>query len=101
MRNASGVRSANACLSREIAPMGLRLEYASLYAAANLFILLVVGYLVIRLRQKHKISLGDGGNEHLIRAVRAHANAAEYIPAGLAGLILLSLADASVLPFWV
>jgi len=80
--------------------MGLRLEYASIYAGLNLIILIVVAFLVVRLRRRHKISLGDGGNEALIRAIRAHGNASEYIPAGLAGLTLLALADSAVLPAW-
>jgi len=70
--------------------MGLRLEYASLYAGVNIIILLVIAALVITQRRRHKISLGDGGNEHLIRAMRAHANASEYIPAGLVGITLLA-----------
>jgi uncharacterized membrane protein YecN with MAPEG domain len=78
----------------------LRLEYAALYAGVNLIILVVVAYLVIRLRRRHKISLGDGGNEALQRAIRAHANAAEYIPAGLAGLTLLSLMEPAA-PVWL
>lgn len=78
----------------------MRLEYASIYAGLNLIILIVVAFLVVRLRQRHKISLGDGGNEALTRAIRAHGNAAEYIPAGLVGLTLLALSDSAVLPFW-
>src|SRR5262249_31046887 len=81
--------------------MGLRLEYASLYAGVNIIILLVVAALVITQRRRHKISLGDGGNEHLIRAMRAHANASEYIPTGLIGIALLALADGSVAPLWL
>ena len=81
--------------------MGLRLEYASLYAAANILILMVVAALVIRLRRRHKISLGDNGHEGLLRAMRAHANASEYIPAGLVGITLLALADGSVAPIWL
>lgn len=81
--------------------MGLRLEYASLYAGLNIIILLVVAALVIRLRRRHKISLGDAGNEAMIRAMRAHANASEYIPAGLVGITLLALADSSVAPLWL
>lgn len=76
------------------------LETAALYAGVNMLILLVLAVLVMLGRRKHKIRLGDGGNEEFIRAVRAHANAAEYIPAGLAGITLLALFDPAT-PLWL
>ncbi|MCA8886928.1 MAG: MAPEG family protein [Hyphomonadaceae bacterium] len=78
----------------------LRLEIAALYAGVNILILLVLAVLVVSGRRKHKITLGDGGNEAFTRAVRAHANAAEYIPAGLVGLTLLALFDPAT-PTWL
>lgn len=77
----------------------LRLEVAAIYVGINILLLLVLGYLVIGGRQKHKITLGDGGNADFSRAVRAHANAAEWIPAGLIGIVLLALFES--LPIWV
>jgi uncharacterized membrane protein YecN with MAPEG domain len=77
----------------------LRLEIVALYAGVNILILLVLAVLVMLGRRKHKIVLGDGGNDDFTRAVRAHANAAEYIPAGLIGLVLLALLDPAV-PLW-
>ena len=35
---------------------------------------------VSRLRAAHKISIGDGGNEALVRRMRAHANYGESMP---------------------
>ena len=35
---------------------------------------------VIKLRRKHKVSLGDKGEEEIQRAIRAHSNFSEYIP---------------------
>lgn len=78
----------------------LRLEVVALYAAVNILILLVLALLVMMGRRKHKIVLGDGANDDFTRAVRAHANAAEYIPAGLVGLVLLALLDPAV-PTWL
>lgn len=78
----------------------LRLEIAALYAGVNILILLVLAVLVVAGRRKHKITLGDGGNADFSRAVRAHANAAEYIPAGLIGLVLLALMDPAS-PLWL
>jgi uncharacterized membrane protein YecN with MAPEG domain len=77
----------------------LRLEIAALYAGINILLLLVLAYLVVAGRRRHKITLGDGGNADFSRAVRAHANAAEYIPAGLIGIVLLALFEGS--PLWL
>ena len=68
----------------------LRLEVAALYAGVNILILLVLAVLVVAGRRKHKITLGHGDNEAFGRAVRAHGNAAEYMPAGLVGLTFLA-----------
>jgi len=78
----------------------LRLEVAALYSGVNILILLVLAVLVMLGRRKHKIVLGDAGNEDFTRAVRAHANAAEYIPAAIAGLALLALFDPAT-PVWL
>jgi uncharacterized protein len=76
------------------------LETAALYVGANILILLVLAVLVTLGRRTHKISLGDAGNEAMQRAVRAHANAAEYIPAALVGLVVLALFDPAT-PAWL
>ena len=78
----------------------LRLEVAALYAGVNIIILLVLAVLVVSGRRKHKITLGDGGNDTFSRAVRAHGNAAEYIPAGIVGLLFLALLDPAT-PLWL
>jgi len=78
----------------------LRLEIAALYAGVNILILLVLAVLVVAGRRKHKITLGDGGNTDFNRAVRAHANAAEYIPAGLVGIVVLALMEPAS-PLWL
>lgn len=78
----------------------LRLEVAALYAGVNILLLLVLAVLVVGGRRKHKITLGDGGNEVFTRAVRAHGNAAEYIPAGLVGILMLALMEPAA-PLWL
>lgn len=77
------------------------LEIAAVYAGVNILVLLALSVLVVRGRQKHKIRLGDAGNEDFLRAQRAHANAAEYIPAGIAGLVTLALFDPVVSPLFL
>lgn len=59
--------------------------YASLLALLFLFL----SYRVIRLRRALKASIGDAGDKQLLRAMRVHANFAEYTP--LALLLLLAL----------
>lgn len=70
---------------------------AALWVGLHLLLLLVLSALVVRQRQKHKILLGDEGIPQVAQAVRAFGNATEYIPAGLAGLIVLDLAGAAPL----
>jgi uncharacterized membrane protein YecN with MAPEG domain len=49
--------------------------------AALLSVLLVVLFLrVVRLRWVTKTGIGDGGNENLQRAIRAHGNFVETVP---------------------
>lgn len=65
----------------------------------------VLGLLTIRLslnviafRRKHDVSLGDDGNEDLLRAIRAQANLAEYAPIGL---ILIACLEFNEGPWWL
>lgn len=54
---------------------------------------------VSRVRRQYKIGIGDGGNEALVRRMRAHANYAENMPIVLIliGLIELAGGDARIL----
>jgi uncharacterized protein len=65
-------------------------EWAAVYAGVNILILLVLAVRTVGARRATKVALGDGGDPVMLRAIRAHGNAAEYIPAGIAGLILLA-----------
>ncbi len=78
----------------------VRLEIAAIYIGINILILVGLAALVIRARFTHKISLGDGGVGPMQQAIRAHGNAAETIPAGLVGLLVLALLDAAT-PVWL
>jgi len=50
----------------------------------------------LKLRRKLKIAVGDGGNSGMLRAMRAHANFAEYVPFTLLLIFLLeTLSDHS------
>ena len=55
---------------------------------------------VSRLRRPLKIGVGDGGNEMLLRRVRAHGNFAENVPLFLILLVLLEFSTGGDLWLW-
>jgi len=55
---------------------------------------------VSQLRNRHKVSIGDGGNEALIRRMRAHANYGENMPIVLILLALIELAGGDARILW-
>lgn len=67
---------------------------AALWVGLHVFLLLTLSLLVVRLRQKHKVALGDEGIPELARAIRAFGNASEYVPAGLAAIVVLAVVGA-------
>jgi uncharacterized protein len=71
-------------------------DAAALYAGLNLLILLALAILVVRQRLKGRVTFGDGDHPALQRAIRAHGNAAENIPAAVAALVAAALAGAPV-----
>ena len=70
---------------------------AALWTGLHLILLLVLSALVVRQRQKHRVAVGDGGAPELLQAMRAFGNAQEYIPAGIAALAVMAVADAPAL----
>jgi uncharacterized membrane protein YecN with MAPEG domain len=69
-------------------------QAAALWAGLCLLLMMVLSVLVVRQRQTHRVPIGEGGIESVQRASRAFGNAAEYIPAGLAVLALMTLVGA-------
>ncbi|MFZ4604852.1 MAG: MAPEG family protein [Caulobacter sp.] len=70
---------------------------SALWVGLHVLLMLVLSLLVVRLRNKHKVFLGDEGIPELAQAIRAFGNAAEYVPIGVAGLIVLDLSGATPL----
>lgn len=65
---------------------------ATALAAAVLGLLVVVlAARVSVLRVRHKVSLGDGDNRDLARAIRAHGNTVEFVPLFLIMLLAYEL----------
>ena len=54
-----------------------------LYAGLCALLVVFLAARVARWRYAHKIGLGDGGDKELLKRVRAHGNAVEYLPLSL------------------
>jgi hypothetical protein len=69
-------------------------------AAAAGIINLWLGIRIGRVRTAEKISVGDGGNERLIRRMRAQANFVEFTPFVLILIFLIELATGTSMVLW-
>jgi len=65
-------------------------------ALVVLYVQLTLG--VINIRRRDRISLGDAGNEDLLKATRAHANLIEWAPIAL---ILVAILEFNSAPIWL
>lgn len=72
--------------------------HSTIYLAFAALLIVALSRNVIGLRRKYKVALGDGGHQELLAAIRAHANAVEYLPIGLLLLLLLELNQS---PVWL
>lgn len=63
---------------------------AGFYTALGALLVLALTARVMWLRNTRGVGLGDGGAADLARAIRAHANAVEYLPMALLMLVLLA-----------
>jgi uncharacterized membrane protein YecN with MAPEG domain len=67
-----------------------------LYAGLLALWLLALSLRVITLRRSRRVTLGDGGDPALQRAIRGQANFAEYVPLALLLLAILELSRFSI-----
>jgi len=70
----------------------------SFIAAVLTIIFIKLSFAVIGLRRKNQVGLGSGGHDDLERAIRAHANFAEYVPFGI---ILIACLELNGAPWWL
>jgi len=77
--------------------MDSAIAVVGLYAGLNTFILLWIAASTGVLRKKYRISIGDGGNLHLTRILRGHANAVENVPMAFILMIIMAMMGAPVL----
>jgi len=68
----------------------------TLYAALCALLLVKLSLAVIKLRRKHKVSLGDGGVEDLVVAIATHSNACQYMPISLLLIFTLEQNQANI-----
>lgn len=61
---------------------------SAIYAILAALLILWLSMNVIKIRRRHRISVGDGDNQELITAMAAQSNAVEYLPVAL--LLLFS-----------
>ena len=69
----------------------MSVSITALYAAILALIMMALGINVTVHRVKLKVSLGDGGNPQMLRMIRLHANAVEYLPIALILMALYEL----------
>ena len=67
-----------------------------LYAGLLALWFIVLAARVILRRREARVSLGDGGDPQLQRAIRGHGNFAEYVPLALLLLAVLELSRFSI-----
>lgn len=68
-----------------------------LYAGLLAIVYLALSYRVVQQRG-HGVSLGDGGDQVLLRRIRGHGNFAEYVPIIL---LMIGLLELGHFPAWV
>lgn len=61
----------------------MSLQVTPLYAATLGLLFISLSVRTLLLRRRLKIAIGDGGDQRLLRAMRVHANFAEYVPLSL------------------
>ena len=67
-----------------------------LYAGLLALWLMLLSLRVIDRRRAARVSLGDGGNASLHRAIRGQANFCEYVPFALLMLAILEVSNSSI-----
>jgi uncharacterized membrane protein YecN with MAPEG domain len=71
------------------------MHIVSLYAGLLTLLFVVLSVRTLLMRRTLRISIGDAGNEAMLRAMRAHSNFAEYVPLSLLLLYFVEASGAS------
>jgi uncharacterized protein len=73
------------------------MQIVAIYAAVLTLLFVGLSMRTIALRGRVRVTLGDGGDERLRRAIRVHSNFAEYVPLGL---LLIGFVEAGGARAW-
>lgn len=68
------------------------MHITALYAALLVPLFIFLSVRVIRTRRGRKVAIGDGQDAQMLRAMRVHANFAEYVPMSL---LMMALAEST------
>lgn len=68
------------------------MRVTAIYAGLLAVLFIYLSANAIRTRRSAKVGVGDGGNQALLRAIRVHANFAEYVPFAL---VLMAVAESA------
>ncbi len=74
------------------------MNIVSFYAALLALLFIYLSAQTIKVRRRVRVAVGDGGNSEMLRAMRVHANFAEYVPLTL---VLLGMLELQASPAWV
>lgn len=66
-------------------------QATALWSGLLILLLVILGIRVALARRGNKVLLGDGGNTAVLLASRVFGNAAEYIPAAIGAMTVLTL----------
>jgi uncharacterized protein len=69
----------------------MTLTITALYAAILALIMVALAINVTIHRAKLRVPMGDGGNPQMLRMIRVHGNAVEYVPLGIVLMGILEL----------
>ena len=70
----------------------------SFYAALLALLFIFLSKRVVTVRREERVSIGDGGNARLRRAIAVHNNFAQYVPFAL---LLITFVELSAAPVWL
>ena len=73
----------------------MEIQYTALYAGLLALFYVDLSFRIIKMRLVFKVGIGHGEQNELHRAIRVHANLAEYVPFALLLLLFLELNQTS------
>ncbi len=67
------------------------MKITGLYAALMALLIVILAVRVVIFRNTARVGLGDGNNPDLLKRIRVHANAVEFVPLYLLLMLILEL----------